>query len=314
MLGRLSRYPPGFTLIELLVVIAIIAVLIALLLPAVQAAREAARRIQCVNNLKQIGIALHGYHDTNNTFPAGGWIAVYGQPSTNNMNIGWSAVVLPWLEQSALYGGLNFSYPYNNAVNSTAAYTVLQVYLCPSEPRKSYWNQYPGPSQPDPYPSADADYGGMYGPRGLVPGFKNNPPAGPMIFNQCIGLVQITDGASQTIEVGEDPEAINAMWVSGHNIFDQSAPINARPPSEFGEELTSQHPGGVNTLFADGSVHFLARPPSEFGEELTSQHPGGVNTLFADGSVHFLKNTTNVVPLAALCTRAMGEIVDASSY
>ena len=282
MLGRLSRYPPGFTLIELLVVIAIIGVLIALLLPAVQSAREAARRISCVNNLKQIGIALHGYHDTNNTFPAGGWIAVYGQPSTNNMNIGWSAVVLPWLEQSALYGGLNLSYPYNNAVNSTAAYTVLQVYICPSEPRKSYWNQYPGPP-PDPYPSADADYGGMYGPRGLVPGFTNNPPAGPMIFNQCISLVQITDGASQTIEVGEDPEAINAMWVSGHNIFDQSAPINARPPSEYGEELTSQHPGGVNTLFADGSVHFL-------------------------------KNTTNVVPLAALCTRAMGEVLSSDSY
>src|SRR5215469_1952375 len=187
----------AFTLIELLVVIAIIAVLIALLLPAVQAAREAARRIQCVNNLKQIGIALHGYHDTHNTFPAGGWIAIFGQPSTNNMNMGWSASVLPWLEQTAVYGGLNLSYPYNVAVNSTAAYTVLEVYLCPSEPRKSYWNQYPGPP-PDPYPSADADYGGMYGPRGLVPGFTNNPPAGAMIFSQCIGLAQITDGASQT--------------------------------------------------------------------------------------------------------------------
>ena len=198
------------------------------------------------------------------------------------MNIGWSASVLPWLEQNVVYAGLNFSFPYNVAVNSTAAYTVMQVYLCPSEPRKTYWNQSPGPP-PDPYPSADADYGGMYGPRGLVPGFTDNPPAGPMIFNQCISLAQITDGASQTIHVGEDPEAINAMWVSGHNIFDQSAPINARPPSEYGEELTSQHPGGVNTLFADGSVHFL-------------------------------KNTTNVVPLAALCTRALGEVLSSDSY
>ena len=277
-----SRDRSGFTLIELLVVIAIIAVLIALLLPAVQAAREAARRIQCVSNLKQIGIALHGYHDSHNTFPAGGWIALYGQPLTNNMNIGWSASVLPWLEQNVVSAGLNFSFPYNLAVNSTAAYTVMQVYLCPSEPRKTYWNQSPGPP-PDPYPSADADYGGMYGPRGLVPGFTDNPPAGPMIFNQCISLAQITDGASQTIIVGEDPEAINAMWVSGHNTFDQSAPINARPPSEYGEELTSQHPGGVNTLFADGSVHFL-------------------------------KNTTDVVPLAALCTRALGEVLSSDSY
>jgi prepilin-type N-terminal cleavage/methylation domain-containing protein/prepilin-type processing-associated H-X9-DG protein len=270
----------AFTLIELLVVIAIIAVLIALLLPAVQAAREAARRISCVNNLKQLGIALHGYHDVHGTFPAGGWIALPTQPSTRNMNMGWSAAVLPWLEQRPLYDGLNLSFPYNNPVHATAAYTVLTVYLCPSEPRKSLWNRYPG----DPFDSADADYGGMYGPRGLgSPAFTNNPPAGPMIFNQPISLARITDGASQTIQVGEDPEAINALWISGHNIFDQSAPINARPPTEFGEELASQHPGGVNTLFADGSVHFL-------------------------------KSSTNVVPLAALCTRALGEVLSSESF
>jgi prepilin-type N-terminal cleavage/methylation domain-containing protein/prepilin-type processing-associated H-X9-DG protein len=279
---RPARVLRGFTLIELLVVIAIIAVLIALLLPAVQAAREAARRISCVNNLKQIGIALHGYHDANGTFPAGGWIAVYGQPLTSQMNIGWSAVVLPWLEQSVVYSELNLSFRYNTAVNSTAAYTVLQVYLCPSEPRQTYWNTYPGPP-PDPYSSADADYGGMYGPRTLGSSFTNNPPAGMMIFNQCISLAQITDGSSQTIAVGEAPEAINAMWVSGHNLFDQSAAINARPKSEYGEELTSQHPGGVNTVFADGSVHFL-------------------------------KNSTNLASLAALCTRAMGEVLSSDSY
>ena len=104
-----------------------------------------------------------------------------------------------------------------------------------------------------------------------------------MIFNQYISLAQIIDGSSQTIQVGEDPEAINAMWISGHNIFDQSAPINARPPSEYGEELTSQHPGGVNALFGDGSVHFL-------------------------------KNQTNPIVLAALCTRAIGEVISSDSY
>jgi prepilin-type N-terminal cleavage/methylation domain-containing protein/prepilin-type processing-associated H-X9-DG protein len=277
---RPSASRRAFTLIELLVVIAIIGVLIALLLPAVQAAREAARRIGCVNNLKQIGIALHGYHDAHNTFPAGGWIAVSTQPLTRNMNMGWSAAVLPWLEQRALYDGLNLSFPYNAPVNATAGYTVLQVYLCPSEPRKTYWNRAPG----DAFDSADADYGGMYGPRGLSgPTFRNSPPNGPMIFNQAISLAQITDGASQTIQVGEDPEAINAMWISGHNVFDQSAPINARPPVEFGEELTSQHPGGVNALFGDGSVHFL-------------------------------KDQTNPVTLSALCTRALGEVLSSDSY
>jgi prepilin-type N-terminal cleavage/methylation domain-containing protein/prepilin-type processing-associated H-X9-DG protein len=270
----------AFTLIELLVVIAIIGVLIALLLPAVQAAREAARRIHCVSNLKQIGIALHGYHDAHSTFPAGGWIAVPTQPATRNMNMGWSAAVLPWLEQRPLYDGLNLNFPYNDPSNSTGGHTVLQIYLCPSEPRKTYWNRAPG----DVFDFADADYGGMFGPRGLTsPTFRNSPPCGPMIFNQAVSLAQITDGTSQTILVGEAPEAINAMWISGHNLFDQSAPINARPPSEFGEELTSQHPGGVNTLFGDGSVHFL-------------------------------KNQTNLISLSALCTRALGEVISSDSY
>jgi len=261
-------------------VIAIIAVLIALLLPAVQAAREAARRTQCVNNLKQIGLALHGYHDGNNTFPAGGWIALPNDPTTVNMNIGWSAVVLPWLEQKSVYDGLNLSFPYGNAVNSTAGYTVLNVYLCPSEPRATFWNKDTG----DVFFYADCDYGGMYGPRGLGnPAFTNNPPAGSMLFNQTISLARITDGSSQTLIVGEDPEAIHAVWINGHNIFDECCPINARPKFEYGEELTSRHPGGVNTLFADGSVHFL-------------------------------KASTNPVTLSALCTRASGEVVEASSY
>ena len=95
----LGAHCGGFTLIELLVVISIIGVLIALLLPAVQSAREAARRSQCAGNLKQVGIALQGYHDAFNTFPAGGWIASPTQPLTKNMNMGWSAAVLPWLEQ-----------------------------------------------------------------------------------------------------------------------------------------------------------------------------------------------------------------------
>ena len=264
---------PAFTLIELLVVIAIIGVLIALLLPAVQAAREAARRAQCTNNLKQIGLALHGYHDTWGTFPAGGWIS-------GKMNIGWSAVILPWLEQRPLYDGLNFSFPYGNAVNSTGGHAVLTVYLCPSEPRKTFWNR----EQADLFDYADGDYGGMYGPRGLAsPTDANNPPRGPMIFNQAVSLAQILDGSSQTLMVGEDPEAIHAMWISGHNIFDECCPINARPPFEYGEELTSQHPGGVNALFGDGSVRYL-------------------------------KNTMNPAVLSAVCTRALGEIIDASSY
>ena len=271
-----NRPPRGFTLIELLVVVAIIGVLVALLLPAVQAAREAARRVGCVNNLKQIGLAAHGYHDTHAAFPAGGWIALYGQPSTKNMNMGWSASILPWVEQSGLFAALNLSLVYGDPANSSIGHTSLTVYLCPSEPRKSLYNRAPG----DKFDYADADYGGMYGPRGLVsPTDVNEPPRGSMLFNECVSLARITDGSSRTILVGEAPEAINALWIGGHNCFDQSAPINARPPTEYGEELTSQHPGGVNALFADGSVRFL-------------------------------KASLDARTLSALCTRAGGEVVD----
>jgi prepilin-type N-terminal cleavage/methylation domain-containing protein/prepilin-type processing-associated H-X9-DG protein len=272
---RRSSPKPGFTLIELLVVLAIIGILVALLLPAVQAAREAARRIACVNNLKQVGVALHGYHDAFRTFPAGGWIAAFNQPETARMNSGWSASILPWVEQTSLYSSLNLSWPYNVSQNSTAAETVLSVYLCPSQPRASLWNQAPG----DPFRSADADYGGIYGPRGIGPKpYTNNPPRGPFLFNQTVSIAQVRDGTSLTLFVGEAPEAINALWASGHNIFDQSAPINARPKYEYGEELTSQHPAGVNAVFGDGSVRFL-------------------------------KDSLSLNVLSALCTRAGGEVI-----
>src|SRR4051812_17389707 len=123
----------GFTLIELLVVIAIIAVLIALLLPAVQAAREAARRAQCVNNLKQIGLAMHNYHDVIGTFPSGS-IATKGWGGTW---WNWPAFILPQIEQTSLYNSINFSRSNikNTAgdPNSTAWGTVVNAYLCPSD-------------------------------------------------------------------------------------------------------------------------------------------------------------------------------------
>ena len=163
---RQSTHPPAFTLIELLVVIAIIGVLIALLLPAVQAAREAARRAQCTSTSSRLASRLHGYHDASNTFPAGGWIALPTQPQTANMNIGWSAVVLPWLEQRALFmTALNLNFPYGDRSNSTAGHTVLTVYLCPSEPQA---NVLEPRCRRHLSTSADADYGGMYGPRGLA--------------------------------------------------------------------------------------------------------------------------------------------------
>ncbi len=128
---------PGFTLIELLVVIAIIAVLIALLLPAVQAAREAARRAQCVNNLKQIGLALHNYHDAISTFPSG-YIdyqnnSIYTPDLDMGPGWGWAALALPFLEQQPLYNAINFNLGIRSASNSTAVLTPLTVFQCPTD-------------------------------------------------------------------------------------------------------------------------------------------------------------------------------------
>src|SRR5580658_2811205 len=121
-----SQRKTGFTLIELLVVIAIIAVLIALLLPAVQAAREAARRIQCVNNLKQIGLGLHNYYESRNALPGADMVF-------NVTELSALANILPYLEQSNLYNSINFAFSYQDPTNTTAMFTVLNAFICPSD-------------------------------------------------------------------------------------------------------------------------------------------------------------------------------------
>jgi prepilin-type N-terminal cleavage/methylation domain-containing protein len=259
----------GFTLIELLVVIAIIAVLIALLLPAVQAAREAARRLQCSANLRQVGLALHSYHDAFNTFPPGGWEwRLPSDKTKTRRQIAWSALILDRLEQSPLFASLNLNQAFDAAPNTTAAATVLSVYLCPSSPRKDLWID----------SRAVCDYGGMYGQR--IVG-TNNPPNGSMLYDQAIAIPMITDGTSQTIVVGEDSGFADGQWINGLNIFDQAFPINQAP---------------------------------SFENDLHSDHSGGAYALFGDGSVHFLKEGVNPRTLAAICTRAGGEIVDGQSY
>src|SRR4051812_46688665 len=139
--SRQRRQIRGFTLVELLVVIAIIALLVALLLPAVQQAREAARRTQCRNNLKQVGLALHNYHDTNSTLPPG-WVGVTsGQSDVNGINgWSWAARVLPQLDQSPLFNSINFNFQVGAASNLVPRTTGLAVYRCASDILPDKWN------------------------------------------------------------------------------------------------------------------------------------------------------------------------------
>ncbi|MCA9248016.1 MAG: DUF1559 domain-containing protein [Planctomycetales bacterium] len=245
--GRHSLLPgfhapaTGFSLIELLVVVAIIGALVALLLPAVQASRETARRSGCANNLKQIGLALHLYHDVHKSFPPGG---IEWRPWGNaaNRQLAWSAFVLPYLEEQPLYDRLDLKQPFDSPANAEAAATVLPVYICPSSARGARLVQGRGP----------ADYGGIYGERITSP---NNPPKGVMIYDRAFATHQIDDGLTHTLMIAEDSQFGDGQWINGRNVFDQAYAINAAPP--FENDIRSEHTAGAMSLLASGSVRFL---------------------------------------------------------
>jgi prepilin-type processing-associated H-X9-DG protein/prepilin-type N-terminal cleavage/methylation domain-containing protein len=296
------------TLVELLVVLAIIAVVLGLLLPAVQNVREAARRIACANNLRQIGLACHSYHDAGGAFPPGYSAYRCADPLETHPGWGWAARLLPFLEQDALQHGIVFHASIAKPINEAARCTLLRAYLCPSDP-----------DVPDDFPVTDlsgrlvarvapTSYAANYGSGELdeIPG----PREGVFYRNSRVRLADISDGSSSTIMIGDRAWShAMAPWAGAvpHGVV-RGGPLNpwrdnpeaAYPAPNFCLVQTNKI-GDAHD--ADGSL-----------DEFYSEHPGGVNVLFADGSIHFLRNSINHAVLQALGTRAGGEVVSETDY
>jgi prepilin-type N-terminal cleavage/methylation domain-containing protein len=295
MNARMPRNARGFTLIELLVVIAIIAILIALLLPAVQQAREAARRSQCKNNLKQIGLALHNYHDTANGLPQG-WIGVNpaGQPFVDGANgWGWAARILPQMDQAPLYNTLNFSLPMVDPVHANARTTVLPIYRCPSDVGLPVWTITDSGGSPLAQLAA-ANYVGSFGISDVD--YCAGQPApfrcdgeGAFYHNSFIRLSAFTDGTSNTFLTGEHKSSDANDW---HSTWLGVVP--------FGDDAF------VRIV---GTADHTPNHPSNHIDDFSSHHVGGAHFLMGDGAVRFVSANIDEGIFKGLATRAMGEVV-----
>jgi prepilin-type N-terminal cleavage/methylation domain-containing protein/prepilin-type processing-associated H-X9-DG protein len=292
----------AFTLIELLVVISIIALLIALLLPAVQAGREAARRAQCVNNLKQIGLALQNYHSAIRTFPPGYVSNFDASGNDTGPGWGWAAMILPQFEQKPLFDAINFVTSIEAPSSQTSRLTLISSFLCPSDSAQPSWWAMVRTATGVPTQLicqvAASNYVGVYGTSD--PGIDGD---GIFFRNGKIGLSDILDGTAQTIAVGERAHALGeATWVGSVTnavLFPVDNDGIGYPRAESGPGMILGHAGG---RYGPGD-------PNGEVNQFYSLHPGGVNFVFADGHVAFLKTTMTNAVFRALATRAGGEVI-----
>ena len=292
----------GFTLIELLVVIAIIAVLVSLLLPAVQQAREAARRTQCRNNLKQLGVALHNYHTAYNVFPPG-YVAGAAWPATTN---GWSfySQLLPYLDQSPLFDKINFNLPVEDPANQPLVAVNLPALICPTDQIGGTFSITDAVGNVVIPSAAPISYAATVGDDAS----EADGPTGNGTFyrNSRTRIADIIDGTSTTVLAGERAFGFtNGTWAGApNNGLVRAGPFN---PWQF---ATANSP--VFFLVHNNWINILT--DSDGGlDDFSSFHTGGVLLVFADGSVRSIANITSDGPLRkafwAMGTRAGKEVV-----
>ncbi len=302
----------GFTLVELLVVIAIIGILIALLLPAVQAAREAARRMQCTNNLKQIGVAMHNYHDTYRCFPAGFTWTRHNPQFWGRRAWGWNAFILPFMEQQSLHDELRTDIALDNIYDQATPDVIellqqrIDTLRCPSDSAPDLCDSvdfgWRTPSVAgDIYDVALSNYVGISGYWGNVSYTLDG--GGVFYGNSYRKIRDIIDGTTNTFAVGERSYAMPgtpnrnhaATWVGTGNSTGYQNIANARMLARMGWSMNIDYEA--------------LGQPFLMGHSVSSLHPGGVNFLLCDGSVHFLSETTdkqNVIQYLSL--RNDGEV------
>jgi prepilin-type N-terminal cleavage/methylation domain-containing protein/prepilin-type processing-associated H-X9-DG protein len=303
----------GFTLIELLVVIAIIAILIGFLLPAIQKVREAAARTSCQNNLKQLGLAAHSYHDAHNKLPPGavGPLSPAFPQYLHLKHHGLGTYLLPYLEQAALAGQYRWDVSWFDPPNQAAVNTQLKVWQCPSARANrvqdgSLLTVAPPPEVPFNGTAACADYAGMgVVDAGLVRAGVIDTPGGPQderghyegVFplNAARSLTDVRDGSSNTILIAECAGRPH-LWRAGREV-----------PSRNLLWSRGSTPDGT-AFFGECAVNCTN------DREVYSFHPGGANVVFADGSVRFLKAGIGIRVFARLVTRAGGEVVAGNDY
>ncbi len=307
---RGSKGRPAFTLVEMLVVVTIIGILISLVMPGVQSAREAGRRMQCGNNLKQLGLALHAYHSVMGVFPAAMRFPNGQNPGTSTQyQTNWVIAVLPYLDQRPLYQSFNFTKYIADPANQGPRGTPLAAMICPTDVGRDnlYSSAADGPNWAR----------GNYGANGSIAYLNQSVPGtnpatndwttvwarGVMGWNTALTLDQILDGASNTILVGElriglaamDRRGTWAMGAVGASALWAHGSIDAIGPNAC--NTLSDDIVGCTALEAAVPAGLLAREcmtcwPGEVSQQATmrSRHAGGVQCCFADGSVHFLSD------------------------